>query len=129
MRPGTRATRVSLQGKISVTISLENGRQLSAKLQQLSVTGGLLEIAMYLDERTKADLLLPIGSSLVRPRAEMLFPMVGGHAYLQPFRFTRLWAEERQILDSEIKEVLKQTVARSARGPVSGPRPRLFYMD
>lgn len=129
MRPGTRATRVSLEGKVSVIISLENGRRLSAKLQQLSVTGGLLEIAMYLDERTKADLVLPIGSSMVRPRAEMLFPMVGGHGYLQPFRFTRLWAEERLILDAEIKEVLKQTVARSARGPAPGPRPRLFYMD
>jgi hypothetical protein len=129
MRPGTRATRVSLQGRISVTILLENGRQLSAKLQQLSVTGGLLEIAMYLDERTKADLALPIGSSMVRPRAEMLFPMVGGHGYLQPFRFTRLWAEERLILDAEINEVLKQTVTRSGRGQTSGPRPRLFYMD
>ena len=129
MRPGTRATRVSLQGKISVTISLENGRQLFARLQQLSVTGGLLEIPMYLDERTKADLVLRIGSSMVRPRAEMLFPMVGGRGYLQPFRFTRLWSEERQILDAEIQEVLKQTMARSIRGPASGPRPRLFYMD
>jgi hypothetical protein len=129
MRPGTRATRVSLQGRISVTILLENGRQLSAKLQQLSVTGGLLEIAMYLDERTKADLALPIGSSMLRPRAEMLFPMVGGRGYLQPFRFTRLWAEERKILDAEINEVLKQAVTRSSRGQTSGPRPRLFYMD
>jgi hypothetical protein len=129
MRPGTRATRVSLQGKISVTISLENGRQLSAKLRQLSVTGGLLEIAMFLDERTKADLALPIGASLVRPRAEMLFPMVGGHGYLQPFRFTRLWAEERRILDAEIKEVLKQTVARSTAGQAPLPGRRLFYMD
>jgi hypothetical protein len=99
MRPGTRATRVSLQGRISVILQLENGRQLSGKLYQLSVTGGLVEIAMYLDERTKVGLAIPIGGNIVRPSAEMLFPMWGAQSFLQPFRLTRLWAQERQMLE------------------------------
>jgi hypothetical protein len=129
MRPGTRATRVSLQGRISVILQLENGRQLSGKLYQLSVTGGLLEIAMYLDERTKVGLAIPIGGNVLRPDAEMLFPMWGAQGFLQPFRFTRLWAQERQMLDSEIAELLRQSVARSTAGQGLGARLRPFYLE
>ena len=53
---------------------------------------------------------------MVRPDAEMLFPMWGAHGYLQPFRLIRLWAEERHLLEEEISERLKQTVARSTLG-------------
>lgn len=127
MRPGTRATRVSLQGRISAIVRLENGRQISGKLYQLSVTGGLLEIAMYLDERTKVGLAVPIGGNVLRPDAEMLFPMWGAQGFLQPFRFTRLWAQERQMLEAEIVELLRQSVARSTAG--LRPRPRPFYLE
>ena len=129
MRPGTRATRVSLQGRISVALVLENGRQLSGKLHQLSVTGGLVEIAMYLDERTKAGLAIPLGGNVLRPDAEMLFPMWGAQGFLQPFRFTRLWAQERQLLEAEIAELLRQSVARSTAGHGLGPRPRPFHLE
>ena len=129
MRPGTRATRISLQGRISAAIQLENGRQLSGKLYQLSVTGGLLEIAMYLEERTKVGLAIPIGGNVVRPDAEMLFPLWGAHGFLQPFRFTRLWAQERQMLEAEITELLQTSVVRSSAGRGVGARPRSFYLE
>ena len=127
MRPGTRAPRVSLQGKISVIVRLENGRQFTAKLHQLSVTGGLMEIATYLEERSKVGLTIPIGGSMVRPDADVLFPMWSARGYLQPFRFTRFWAEERRMLEAEISERLRQTVARSTPG--SGFRTRGFYLE
>jgi hypothetical protein len=66
---------------------------------------------------------------VVRPKAEMLFPMWGPRGYLQPFRFTVLWAEQRQILEMEITQLLKQTVTRSivGRGPsLMAPR---FYLE
>jgi hypothetical protein len=116
MRSGTRAPRVNLQGRVSVFVRLENGRQLIGKLHQLSVTGGVLQIATYLEERSKVGLTIQIGASMVRPDAEMLFPMWGAHGYLQPFRLTRLWAER-----------LKETVARSTPG--SGFRTRGFYLE
>ncbi len=128
MRRGTRAARVSLQGRISVALVLENGRQLSGKLHQLSVTGGLLEITKYLEERSKVELAIPLGGSLVRPGAEMLFPMWSAHGFLQPFRITRLWAQERQVLEAEIAELLRQSVARSTAAQVVGLRPRSFYL-
>jgi len=126
MRPGTRAMRVSLQGRICATVVLENGRQVSAKVHQLSVTGGLLELPTCLEERAKVSLSLPIGADILRPNAEMLFPMWSAQGYLQPFRFTRLWGQERQILEAEITELLKQTLARStvANGPGSRSRSR-----
>ncbi len=124
-----RATRVSLQGKIAVTIELENGRQVAGKLHQLSITGGLLEVASYLQERSKVSLTLPIGASVLRPQAEMLFPMWSAQGILQPFRLTRLWAQERQMLEAEINEVLRQTVARSNAGRGSGLRLPHFYLE
>jgi hypothetical protein len=128
MRPATRAPRVGLQGSVSVVIRLENGRQLTGKLHQLSVTGGLVEIATYLEERSKTSMTIPVGVTIVRPSAEMLFPMCGLHGYLQPFRFTRLWAEERQMLEAEISELLKRTVARATVGQ-PGFRPRQSYLE
>ena len=129
MRRPIRATRVGLRGRICVTIQLENGRQVAAKLHQLSVTGGLLEISNYLEERSKVGLTLPIGASVVQPKAEMLFPMWEANGCLQPFRFTQLWAEERRMLETEITELLKQTVARSAPGQGTGLRPPPFYLE
>ena len=113
----TRAPRVTLGGDVAVTIQLENGKQLPAKLHKLSVTGGLLESSAYIEERVRVAITLPIGSGFLNPRAEMLFPMWCANGYLQAFRFTSLWAGERQILEAEIAELLNQTVARSALNP------------
>jgi hypothetical protein len=110
-------------------IRLENGRQLAGKLHHLSVTGGLLEISTYLEERSKVCLAIPINASMVRPDAEMLFPMWSARGYLQPFRFTRIWAEERQMLEGEISQRLKQTVARSTATQGLGYHPRGFYLE
>jgi len=116
---------VSLRETVPVTIQLENGKQLPAKLHKLSISGGLLETVTYLEERIRVGVTLPIGSSFVRPKAEMLFPRWSVNGYLQPFRFTGLWAEERQILETEITELLKQSVVRSSAGVRSGlPSPR-----
>jgi hypothetical protein len=113
----TRAPRVTLRGGLTVTIRLENGKQVSAKLHKLSVTGGLLETSDYLEERVRVAVTLPIGAGFLNPKAELLFPRWSASGYLQPFRFTSLWAEERQILEMEITELLNLTVARSALNP------------
>jgi hypothetical protein len=118
----TRAARVNLRGSVTVVVQLENLRRMPAKLHQLSVTGGMLELAMYLDERAKVGLTFPVGSSTVHPKAEMLFPMRAAQKYLQPFRFTSLWAAERELLEREIRALLNQTVA-PASGSL-GPRSR-----
>jgi hypothetical protein len=129
MRPGLRAPRVNVQGRITVFVKLENGRQVSGKLNTFSVTGGLVQIATCLEERSKVIMTIPIGTGVVRPHAEMMFPMWGANGYLQPFRFTRLWAEERQLLEAEVSELLKQNVTRSTANQGIGFRPRNFYLE
>lgn len=118
----TRAPRVNLRGTVTVVVQLENLRRMPAKLHQISITGGMLELAMYLDERAKVGLTFPVGSSTLHPKAEMLFPMRAANSYLQPFRFTSIWAAERDLLEREITGLLNQTTA-----PVPGshgPRTR-----
>ena len=89
----------------------------------------MLELAVCLDERAKIDLTLPVGSSTVRPKAEMLFPKRAVRGYMQPFRFTRLWAEESQILEAEITQLLKQSMTPATPGHGAALRPRRFYLE
>jgi len=127
-RPQRRAPRVSLHGKISAVIRLENGRQLSVKLQQLSITGGLLDLGTYLEERSWVDITIYLSSGLVRATAEMMFPMRGGVGYLQPFRFTSLSTDELHALDREVTELLKQSVTAKP-GQGSAVRSPRFYLE
>jgi hypothetical protein len=99
------------------------------KLHQLSITGGMLELAMYLDERAKVGLTIPVGSSTLRPKAEMLFPMRAAQGYLQPFRFTSLWGEEREVLEAEVTKLLKQTMVPASGSQGPGFRPPRFYLE
>jgi hypothetical protein len=124
-----RAPRVSLWGIVSASMQLENGRQLTGKLQTLSVTGGLLDLAVYVDERTDVSLLFRCGESVLQTRARMLFPMRGGMGYFQPFQFRSLGPRERQIIDAEIAERLRQNVTpQKAPFGIRG-RPPQVYSD
>ena len=125
-RPPRRAPRAKVHGAMMAVIRLENGRQLSGKLQQLSITGGLLDISNYVEERSWVDLVIYLNSGAVRATAEMMFPMRGGVGYLQPFRFTGLGTEELHAIDREVTELIKQAPATK---PVQGPivrSPRFF---
>jgi hypothetical protein len=104
-----RAPRVTLPECTFVTIELESRRKIPAKLRRVSLTGGLLDLALYLDERLSVSLTFPIGSGVVHARAELLFPMRGMTGYLQPFRFAAIREEQLHILNREINELLKQT--------------------
>lgn len=123
-----RAQRVNLWGIVSASLQLENGRQLTGKLQTLSVTGGLLDVAVYLDERTNVSLLFRFGGGILQTRAQLLFPMRGGIGYLQPFRFVAIGIKERQIIGAEISMMHKKATAeRTAQG--LGYRPPRSYLD
>jgi hypothetical protein len=103
-----RAPRVSLWDTVSATIQLENGRQLWAKTLRISTTGGLLELPNCHDAGVTVNLTLHLGSRTVRGKAAMLFPMRAMQGYLQPFRFTYLRDEECLVLQTEIRELLRQ---------------------
>jgi hypothetical protein len=118
---------VSLRETISAVIRLENGRQLRAQLRQLSITGGLLDLATFLEERAWVDLTIYLSSGAVRTTAEMMFPMRGDGGYLQPFRFTSMGAEELHALDREVTGLLRQFV--KSRTGESGWRAPRYYLE
>jgi hypothetical protein len=120
-----RAPRVTLWGTASATIRLENGRELWAKTLRISITGGLLELATYLDEGVIVSLTLHLGARTVRGKAATLFPMLATQGYLQPFRFTDLRDEECRALETEVRELLKQATPL-ATGRRSFRPPRFF---
>ncbi len=126
-QPARRAPRARVRGTIAAVVRLENGRQLSAKLQQLSITGGLLDLSNYLEERTWVEVIIFLSSGPVRATAEMMFPMLGAASYLQPFRFTSLGTQELQAVDAEVSAFLKQT-ATSKVGDAGMRAPR-YYLE
>jgi hypothetical protein len=124
-----RAPRANLRTPVSATIHLENGRQIFAKLHRLSITGGLLELGACVEERVWVNLTIFLNTGPVRPTAEMMFPMRGGDSYLQPFRITRLRAEELHLLDREVTELRKLSFAPNASGHGIGFRPPNYYLE
>ena len=120
-QPPRRAPRANFRGEISAVIRLENGRQRSARVQKLSITGGLLELPAYLEERAWAGLSIYLGSGVVRGTAEMMFPMKCLSGYLQPFRFTSLGEEELHAIDREVTASIKQSLKARPGDPACGP--------
>ena len=107
LRKGQRSTRVKLCGSILALVLLENGRQIRARLNQLSVNGGLLSLEKPLDESIRVTLLFHIGVTSVRCRAQMLFPMWATQGYLQPFRLLDLSEESRAGLSRELEALVR----------------------
>lgn len=120
-RTFARAPRIAMRGAVPAAIRLENGRQFTVRLHQLSVTGGLLELASYIDERSRIAMAFAFGSANVNANAELLFPMRGGLGYMQPFRFTGFGAGVRPTLEVEIGNRVRQMMAAA--------RPRLGLSD
>jgi hypothetical protein len=119
-----RAPRVNPWRTASATIQLENGRELWAKTLRISITGGLLELASYLDEGVTVSLTLHLGGRTVRGKATTLFPMLATQGYLQPFRFTDLRDQDCRALETEVLELLNQAKAVPSERPGFRP-PRL----
>src|ERR1700693_5381849 len=101
-----RAPRVKLAGTVLAMVQLENGRQIRARLHQLSFTGGLLQLEAPLDEGIKAEIMFHVGGSTIRSKAAMLFPMWATQGCLQPFEFTDLSEKDRVKLDADLKKFL-----------------------
>lgn len=103
---GKRAQRVKLAGTVLALIQLENGRQVRARLHQLSITGGLLHLEKPLDEGIKVEVIFHVGSCTVRSKAVMIFPMWATQGCLQPFEFTDLAEEDRRKLETDLQKFL-----------------------
>jgi len=129
-----RAPRVKLAGTVLILVLLENGRQLRARLHQLSINGGLLHLDKPLDEGIKVEVAFHVGKSTVRGNARLLFPMWATQGYLQPFAFDSLREEDIQNLRVDLQKLLESSAlsagslpdARTAGFMPDGPaKPRI----
>lgn len=101
-----RAPRVKLAGTILAVVRLESGREIRARLHQLSFTGGLLHLDAPLDEGIKAEVMFHVGGSTIRSKAAMLFPMWATQGCLQPFEFADLGEGDRLKLKADLEKFL-----------------------
>ena len=108
-----RAPRVKLGGTILALVRLENGREIRARLHQLSSTGGLLHLDKPVDEGIKIEVMFHVGGSTIRSKAAMLFPMWATQGCLQPFEFADLEEEDRRKLDADLQKLLGSSASKS----------------
>jgi len=114
--PGQRATlnrpvRVKLGGTVLALVRLENGRQVRAKLHQISVSGGLLHMEKPLDEGIPIEVIFHLCTTTVRSPARALFPMWATQGYLQPFEFQNLAEKDRNQLQADLDGLLQASSA------------------
>jgi hypothetical protein len=101
-----RAPRVRLSGSILAMLGLANGQHVRGTLHQLSITGGLMQLAEPLDASAAVEIVFHLGTTTVRAKAAMLFPVWATQGCLQAFRFTEMAEDVRQKLDADVKKLL-----------------------
>lgn len=120
--PRQRAPRVKLAGSVLVLIELENRRQVRARLNQLSINGGLLQLTEPLEEQVPMQVMFHLGSTTVRAQAETISPLWATQGCLQPFRFTDLREEDRRQLDTDLRSMfgIASSITLDARPSTQG---------
>jgi hypothetical protein len=96
--PQRRAPRVHLRGSVQAMVLLEDGQHAKAKLQTVSITGGLLRLAKALSQGDFVEVAFHTDSGAVRGMAEMLHPMSAVEGALQPFRFIAMGDDDHRSL-------------------------------
>jgi hypothetical protein len=94
-----RAPRIQLNGSVGAAIHVEGGQRERAKLQTISITGGLLQLQQALAAGDFVEIAFHTQEGAVHGMAEMLPPMRKFQsACLQPFRFIALGDDDHRRL-------------------------------
>jgi len=105
--PSRRAARVQLGDSVLAAIRLEDGRRTKAKLQTISVTGGLLRLSHSLGRGDFVEVAFQTQSGPVHGMAEILTPMQKfDDSVLQPFRFVALEDDDHRRLRTSLDHVV-----------------------
>jgi hypothetical protein len=111
-----RSPRVQLNGSVGAAIIAEGGQRARAKLQSISVTGGLLQLQHELSTGDFVEIAFHTRAGAVHGMAEMLQPMRKFQsACLQPFRFIALGDEDHR----KLRMALDSAFDRSFLDPVT----------
>ncbi|HEY1660208.1 MAG TPA: hypothetical protein VGG14_17785 [Candidatus Sulfotelmatobacter sp.] len=114
-----RAFRVKLRGSILALLRLPNKREVRARVHQISITGGLMNLETPLDEKLQIELIFQLGKVTIREKAEMLFPMWATQGWLQPFRFIEVTEANKAILEANLHTFVQsaQSTPQAAETP------------
>ncbi len=113
-----RAPRVQLNGSVPAAIHADGGQHARAKLQSISITGGLLQLQKELCTGDCVEIAFPTRSGPVYGMAEMLEPMPKAqNACLQPFRFIALGDGDHNKLSLALDTILDRSLILSATEP------------
>src|SRR5882724_1972926 len=103
VHPQRRSPRIQLGGSVLAQVILEDGRRTKAKLQTVSVTGGLLRLAKSLSQGDFVEVAFQTQSGPVRAATD---------GSLQPFRFVALGDDDHRAL----RMVVDSAADRSFQG-------------
>jgi hypothetical protein len=107
--PSRRAARVQLGDSVLAAIRLEDGRRTKAKLQTISVTGGLLRLAHSLGQGDFVEVAFQTQAGPVHGMAEVLSPTKKmSDGVLQAFRFVALEDDDHRRLRSSLDHVAER---------------------
>jgi len=112
-----RSPRIQLYGSVAAAVMVaEGGQRARAKLQSISVTGGLLQLQQELSTGDFVEIAFQTQSGAIHGMAEMLHPTRKFQsACFQPFRFIALGDEDHRRL----RMALDSAQDRSFLDPVS----------
>ena len=106
-----RAPRVQLNGSVAAAVMSEGGRRDRAKLQSISITGGMLQLQQQLGAGDFVEIAFHTRSGAVHAMAEMLQPVRKYQsACLQPFRFIALGDDDHRKLRMALDTALDRSV-------------------
>jgi hypothetical protein len=97
-----RPVRVRLPGMPPTTMRFRDGQSSSARLQTISVTGGLLRVLKPLSPGEVVELMFLTRNGPVLALAELLSPCSATPVGLQPFRFIAMDDAELRKLSAAI---------------------------
>jgi hypothetical protein len=109
--PSRRAARVQLGSSVLAAIRLEDGRRTKAKLQSISITGGLLQMQHPLGDGCFVELAFQTQSGPVHGMAEILgATRKTEEGIFQPFRFVALEDDDHRRLRSSVDHVADRSL-------------------
>lgn len=101
-----RAPRVQFNSIISALVQSDDGHRAKARLQTVSMTGGLLRLAKALSNGDFVEVAFQTGSGPVHGMAEMLPPTRRAtDGVLQPFRFIALDDDDHRVLRMAVDSI------------------------
>src|SRR5271157_4458763 len=117
-----RSPRVQLRGSVTAAVMAEGGQRARAKLQSISITGGLLQVQHELSTGDFVELAFHSRSGPIRAMAEMLPPARKlQSACLQPFRFVAIGDEDHRKLRMALDTALDHSVLHPTAGHFASP--------